>query len=168
MTITDRARHTRPLAVLTVVETVVAVTLVFFGYWELIAYAGPSAAFTLLPPADPSISRIYPGFGSSPGPSAAVFTIGLLLLAINLTRIRLMFQPGRGGKLVWLSLPIAAVGLISHFSGIVVAISGNDPILPEILIVGGALVLIAAACVAVCGVVLIIRGRARTTAASPS
>ena len=150
-------RRPRALTVLMVIEATIAAGIVFFGYWELLAYAGPSAAFTLLPLPDPAIVRIYPGFGGSPWPSAVVFGVGLLLLVITLTAIRLAAQPKRGGKLVWRAVAIAGIGIISHFSGIVVAVSGNNFIWPELLIPSGAFVVLVAVCIALAGFIRMIR-----------
>jgi hypothetical protein len=161
MTTMDRREtpYPRAVMVLMVIEAAIAAGIAFFGYWELLAYAGPSAAFTIPPLPDPTIVRIYPGFGGSPLPSAVVFGVGLLLIVITLTAIRLSAQPQRGGKLVWRAVLIAGIGIVSDFSGNVVAVSGNDFILGELLIPGGALVVLFAVCVAFAGVLRIIRDR---------
>jgi hypothetical protein len=161
MTTMDRreTRCPRAVVVLMVMEAVIAAGIAFFGYWELLAYAGPSAGFTLPPTPDPAIVRIYPGFGGSPSPSAVVFGVGLLLMVITLTAIRLSSQPQRGGKLVWRAVLIAGIGMISYFSGVVVAVSGNNFIWPELLIPSGALVMLLAVCMAFAGVFRMIRDR---------
>jgi hypothetical protein len=154
------SRHQRGVIGLLIAGAIVGACVAFLGYWEALAFIGAGTSLPGLPDRDPAIVRLYPGFGGSPWPSAAVFVVGALFLAIALASIRLNSNPQLGGRLIWRGVLIAGVGIALHFSGIVVAGAGDTGSYPLPLLILGLAGVIVAVCVVIAGLKRLARERA--------